>query len=247
MSGGNCRGSEAAPEGIDADRGGAVLFIGVSELNRRGSVAIEQHGRVGRDHIALNLREVDALVGGVVLRSDVDFHAVGHYHVISGNEGGETGRVEVNGHGFHFFELQVREHIACVLAAPTIDTRFRSLLREVHRGRLCALFDVDCIFVVGRGAKFHGAKVRFVVLGELGLALVSAQVHGAAGGKRHEVRAVVAEDCAFVGAVGRGLQLPYAFGGAVCRDIARAVVRFDLEEHAFLGHIQFIEPVVGVS
>ena len=153
----------------------------------------------------------------------------------------------MDGHGFHFFELQVREHIACVLAAPTVDTRFRSLLREVHRGRLCALFDVDCIFVVGRGAKFHGAKVRFVVVGELGLALVSAQVHGAAGGKRHEVRAVVAEDRAFVGAVGRGLQLPSAVGGAVCRDVALAVVRFDLEEQAFLGHIQFIEPVVGLG
>lgn len=34
LSGRNCRGSEAALEGIDADRGGAVLFIGVSELDR---------------------------------------------------------------------------------------------------------------------------------------------------------------------------------------------------------------------
>ena len=49
---------------------------------------------------ALNLREVDALMGGVVLRSDVDFHVRrATYHVISGSEGGETGRVEVNGHG----------------------------------------------------------------------------------------------------------------------------------------------------
>ena len=83
------------------------------------------------------------------------------------------------------------------------------ILPEVHRGRLSALFDEDCIFVVGRGAKFHGAEIRYGVVGELGLA-ASAQVHGAAGGKRHEVRAVVAEDRAFVGAVGRGLQLPSA-------------------------------------
>ena len=184
-------------------------------------------------------------MGGVVLRSDVDFHVVGHYHVISGNEGGETGRVEVNGHGCHFFELQVREHILRVLAARTVNC-VPIVLPEVHRGRLCALFDVDRIFVVGRGAKFHGAKVRFVVLGELGFA-VSLQIHGAAGGKRHEVRAVVAEDRAFVCAVGRGLQLPSAVSGAGCRDVALAVVRFDLEEHAFLGHIQFIEPVVGVG
>ena len=117
----------------------------------------------------------------------------------------------------------------------------------MNRCLLVTLLQDNFVLAVGEFTEFYRSGCGHVVGCELGLALVVAQIHGTAGLERYEVRAVEAENRVFVRGAGRCFQLPFAGSSAVCRDVARAVVRLDAEEVTTFGQVESKRGLVSIS
>ena len=158
LSGGELRGRGLTLEEVySGGRYGHVAF-GVSELDLRGSCAFEDYCGTFGDDVAAELREVDALIGGIVAVGYVDFH-IGRRLPCVGAQNEAAIGIELNGYVFYFLKLEVGFFGSGVVASQAVNVGL-TVLPKVNRCLLVALLQDDFVLAVGEFTEFYRSGRR---------------------------------------------------------------------------------------